>query len=317
MANDKKKNESLRGEVDDDPTLEFEIPASLNQAGEMPAPEIELDENTYDIDQPTDPSANLSKSELKLTVRAQADRIGELEYELEQLTSRHRGLSEELKAREEIATTLNGEAARARDALRKAEATIRSRYKDHETLKSALDRTNERVSNLDRENKTLQEQLAESKQQADALKGQLDTQERIVRKLEADLQAARHTSETRTSSDKETNQRVAELQAQLDSAKSELSDLRNYVDQRKAEWDERDNELADVSTGRAPDERQDEEVAEQIAALKSELASARAQSQENRTRLKQQKQAAKALRRENRKLRRFLTHAAPGPDFDC
>ena len=310
MATDKKNTDSLRGEADDDPTLEFEIPAALKRDGALPAPEIELDENTYDIDEPADPSANLSKSELKQTVRAQADRIGELEYELEQLTSRHRGLSEELKARVDIANTLNDEASSARDALHAAEAAIRSRNEEHETLKSALDRTNERASELSRENKALLEKLTESSKQTDTLRSQFDGQVSKIRQLENDLRASQHASENRKTTDKEAGRQAAELRTQLDRAKSELADLRSYVDQRKAEWDERDKEITGVSTTETPDGFEVEALSEQVASLQAELAAARSQADDNRARLKEQKQTARSLRKENRDLKRALEFEA-------
>jgi chromosome segregation ATPase len=306
MSTDKKKTEDLRAEVDDDPTLEFEVPAGLRHAGNSPEPEIELDENTYDIDEPSDPSANLSKSELKLTVRAQADRIGELEYEFEQLTSRYRGLSEELKAREEIANTLNDETARARNALREAEAAIRSRTEEHETLQSALDRSNERASGLEHENKALQEQLADVRNQAEGLRSQLDGQDRTTRKPESDPRVTLRSNETRQSSDDKASQRVSELQTHLDAANAELADLRNYVDQHKVEWDRRSEEQTDSSTSRSAGEHRGAGYSEQAATIKGEPDSARSQIEKIRASLKEQKQATKALRRENRDLKRAL-----------
>ena len=310
MANDKNNTDSLRDEVDDDPTNEFEIPTMLQSAGDLPAPEIELDEDTYDIDEAAHTAANLSKADLKSTVRAQADKIGELEYELEQITSRYRGLSAELEAREEITNTLNDEALRASDALLRAEEAIQSRDEDHEILQSALDQAREQAADRNRENDVLQKQLAQSKEKTSSLNRQLDEQDARIRKLEDDLQTERHANDARTSSDEESDRRVVALQAQLDTAKAELADLCNYVDKRKAEWDERERAATTASTARDHVGRESRVESEQVNMLKSKLASARSQIDESRAKLKKQTQTAKALRKENRDLKRALDTGA-------
>jgi len=287
MATNNKNKENLACDVDDDPTQEFEIPTGLRRAAGSHAPEIELDENTYDIDESSDPSGNLSKLELKTTVRTQVERIGNLEYELELLTSRHRGTSEELKAREEIANALNDEAVQARDALETAETAQLALGEEHETLTSALDELSERASRLDVENVDLREQLALSVNEANLLGRTLSSQELQLRDLEADLQSANLARESQLSIDKESSQRTTELASELDGARTELADLRDYVDRRKAEWDKQNSELSNLPSRTGANKNQGRESSNKVERLEADIAAAQARLEDTKERLKQ------------------------------
>ena len=127
MAN--KKNNKNELVLDDDPTAELEaIELNGGHLSDLAAP-LECDEHTSDLDDTND---------LERRVGDDTQVVSKLQYDIEQLRARWKGLEAENKAREEVTVTLTAELQVIRDALATKNEMLASRNEKIESLKSEL-----------------------------------------------------------------------------------------------------------------------------------------------------------------------------------
>jgi chromosome segregation ATPase len=120
MANKNKKIKSLVMAPDDDPTAEFEIIPTLTQRIRVPNSILEVDEDTFDVNRATSKIGATSKSDLERSLAESAQKIEELDFQLEHARSRQRGLEKELEVREEITENISRELSAVRLQVQEA-----------------------------------------------------------------------------------------------------------------------------------------------------------------------------------------------------
>ena len=114
---------------DDDPTAELEVIALRRGHLSSLAAPLECDEHTSDLDD----TSNLGRGGDDDTRT-----LSKLQYEIEQLRSRRKGLEAENKAREEVTKTLTAELQEIRGALTAKNNLLVSRDEEIASLKSSL-----------------------------------------------------------------------------------------------------------------------------------------------------------------------------------
>jgi chromosome segregation ATPase len=124
-----KKNNKNELVLDDDPTAELEaVELNGGHLSDLAAP-LECDEHTNDLDDTND---------LERRVGDDTQVVSKLQYDIEQLRARWKGLEAENKAREEVTVTLTAELQVIRDALASKNELLASRNEKIESLKSEL-----------------------------------------------------------------------------------------------------------------------------------------------------------------------------------
>jgi chromosome segregation ATPase len=124
-----KKNNKNELVLDDDPTAELEtIELKGIHLSDLAAP-LECDEHTSDLD---------DTSDLERRVGDDTQVVSKLQYDIEQLRARWKGLEAENEAREEVIVTLTAELQVIRDALASKNELLASRNEKIESLKSEL-----------------------------------------------------------------------------------------------------------------------------------------------------------------------------------
>jgi chromosome segregation ATPase len=122
MTNEKNKTNELVSD-DDDPTAELE--AVTFRQDRPPGEEALRDsnENTYDVSK---------------RATGDAKTIGKLQYDIEQLRAKWLGLDAEIKAREELTSTLTGELDELRETLSRKTKLLKTRDNNIKALKSEI-----------------------------------------------------------------------------------------------------------------------------------------------------------------------------------
>ena len=134
MATDNKNRSNPGANSDEDTTSELEIlPASSIYVDE----EAEADANTcaFDEEYPEGRSVDALKSDLK----SRDERIGQLQFDAEQLRARWKGLEKEITAREELTRVLQQDLRDADKDKTKQDKRIKKQQREIESLKSDLD----------------------------------------------------------------------------------------------------------------------------------------------------------------------------------
>ena len=151
MTNENKTTNRLVAPSDDDPTSEIEIPEVIGHTIREFEPEIEVDEDTYDIDELEAENAGRSRTDLVAAVEVHAAAIAELEFEVEQLRNKRRGLEKELSVREEITADINYQIRELQRQLADVEKDRRQRNEKNESLASDLETARALSADLERE----------------------------------------------------------------------------------------------------------------------------------------------------------------------
>jgi len=249
VANKNKKDKELVGSNDDESTSEFEVEPLLRSM-QNDEPEIEVDAVTFDIDDHENEVSQRSKIELKADLKSKVTRIEELEFEVEQLSGKNRGLEEELKARVEITESLHSEIADAQQRLDESQHKIDQHNQDTSQLKknvdsaqAKLDRLKTKSDGLNTTIKNLRNKTGKLESELTAKKKQIVTLEKLQKKL---------TKQKQKPDKNRISKNERELSQQLQKTQTEIAELKTYIDGRKDEWvtlnaqvDEANRQLAD------------------------------------------------------------------------
>jgi chromosome segregation ATPase len=310
MANDNNNNKTTASQVDEDPTAELEIPANLLNRPRAYSPEIEVDEDTYDFEDDDAEERQLSSAALKQKLRMRQQRIDDLEFELEQLRAKHRGATEELSAREDIAIALGSAAEAARQHQAEAEAELNEIREELDELKSAFERASERRSTLDDENQALKASAIESERQIESLKEQLNAQYLNISQLQSDLGAGSRQPAQQPDTDEHAQTEIESLRSDLQTARNKVTELQAHIDSHDAHWQVRENQFSqsvqqasgadsaaeDLNSGVASHAAGDDDLRQQLASSTKELQAEKSRGDE--------------LQLENRKLAQKLDDLA-------
>lgn len=245
MSRDNKKNKDIATERDDDPTAELEILASTPGERSGTVQQAESDTNTFDFNGlesgvvEGDETISSLKSDLKL----RAERIGKLQFDVEQLRSRWSGLEKELKVREEVMRSLtqdlksaNKKRSRAEKALKKRETEIASLQTTIGEYEQSLRESSELVNKSREREQLLQSQGAESRQQSDA------AQEKLNR-LMSEVELERSGKQEALKEVEAISRQIESLSNELAESRATVAELQQYVDRRKSDWDTQQEQL--------------------------------------------------------------------------
>ena len=209
MATDNKNRNNPGANSDEDTTSELEIVlASSTYVDE----EAEADANTcaFDDEHPEGRSVDALRSDLK----SRDERIGQLQFDAEQLRARWTGLEKEITAREELTRILQRDLRSAVKEKTKRDQRIKKQQREIESLRSDL------------EAGVAQENLPKSSESANVNSAaSADPQDKAKLPEENQSEVSGTDDETQTA-----------LREQLERAQITKSELEAYIDGRKSDW---------------------------------------------------------------------------------
>ena len=168
MANENKKINELAGD-DEEATAELEaLTVRLDGA--------EADANTYGFENIDDEADAESIAKLRSDLETRSETIERLQFDIEQLRAKWLGLEAEIKAREELTTSLSTELDQNRNKLGRKQKLLVERDKTIKSLKAEIRERNE-------EFRDLQDSVREKEQRLSA--GQVASNDAALRELQA------------------------------------------------------------------------------------------------------------------------------------
>lgn len=289
MANKNKKSDNLVDATDPDATAEVEAKRVL-RAMRNDSPEIEVDEQTFDIEDHHAGLNQYSRAELRTLLTERETELENLRYQYEQTRSRRRGLDEELKARIEIADDLNAQAVltekRIGELTNKLDVTIG----DRQALRTELDTSIETTKTLEAELDEARQKLEETTQKIDAEIDDREGLQRQLDKLSQDLDAEGKDRQSLQLRLDEAVKNAEHLKSQSNSAETRLEEAEQKIN---AEAEEREQLVQKLEA----EAKERDSLAEQLdAAIKDQqsLQQRLDESVENAEHLKTQSQSAEA-----------------------
>jgi chromosome segregation ATPase len=145
MANDKKNINELVTE-DDDPTAELEALSPRQFSSHGDAASLEAAAGTHDYHQ--DSSGEAAISELKSDLLSRSETINRLQFDIEQFRAKWNGLETEIQARQKITDDLNHEIKTLRDELDRKDKLLRTRNQTITELKAEIRQRSDEYSEL-------------------------------------------------------------------------------------------------------------------------------------------------------------------------
>ena len=310
MANTNKNSKKLVSATDEDPTSELDMPGALTRSSDEFPPEIEVDAQTFAIEDADVESQGQSDAELRRVLRSQSTVIDELSFDIEQLRGRRRGLEEELKAREEIAANVNIELKESRARLSEAIRDLESRNEEFRLTNQALKKSDRQIERLNDANNGLKTEAAEFKRMINSLESNFNASEARATALESELRILQETIESSRLQYHNSDGRIAALEKELNSSNSDLVDLRNYIDGRKAEWSSLETELAEASEQLSTQRQETDRLSREVDERNSQLADSREQCIKTSEQLSTQNEKVRQLTSKNDELEQALNQDA-------
>jgi chromosome segregation ATPase len=177
MANKNNKSKTLVNSSKRPKPSQFEIIPTLTEPVAHAAFVSETDEPTLDGEDRGIELSDKSRSELRKILKLRSRQVADLRFQLEQATSRRRGLEKEIEVREEITTTINRDIRTAQTQLEDAANELDSLNTEYASLQKAFDETD-----------VLAKEYA-----AEALrsKGAIDEKDQAIAGLERQLDASK------------------------------------------------------------------------------------------------------------------------------
>jgi chromosome segregation ATPase len=253
MANDNNKLNKLASEQDDDPTAELELLSEEACADDDPGrrAEAESDQNTFDFDRlgPDVDDAGETIATLKLDLQSRAQSISKLQFDIEQLRSRWTGLEKEIKVREEVTSNLTAELKLAHKRQSKTEKLLKKREKELDSLTAKFSAQEQSLEESARQIEQARKGEHESESRLMESQAQLDAAEDKLAALMKESLAGRSEQEQTSVRVKTLSSKVDGLKKDLAASRSCVSELQQYVDGRKSDWDEQHKLLADNEEG--------------------------------------------------------------------
>ncbi|MGI9205545.1 MAG: FHA domain-containing protein [Woeseiaceae bacterium] len=289
MANKNKKSDNLVDSTDTDSTEEVEVKRVL-RAMRDDGPEIEVDEQTFDIEDHDAGLDQYSRAELRALLTERETELENLRYQYEQIRNKRRGLDEELKARIEITDELNAQSVLTEERIGELTDKLDTETSDRKALRSELDISIEAIKDLETQLSEALQNLGETTQkfeaeaddrenlqsQLDKVSEDLDSEGKDRQSLQQRLDEAVKNAEHLKSQSISAETRLEEAEQKIIAEAEKREDL---VQKFEAEAKERDN-LAEqldaaIKDGQNLQQRLDESV-EHAEHLKTESQSAEA-----------------------------------------
>lgn len=317
MTNENKNINELVDRSDDDPTSEFEIPESLRNLGNDFSPEIEVDEPTFDIDELHPDAKHRTRVDMEAALTEQAQQIEALNFEIEQLLSRNRGLEAELEARKEIAADFNREVEESRDTVSSATRSLEVKDEEIKKAQAELEKADRLAERMKDKASGLQIAAKEFKRKIKTLEDNLATGEKNFAALEKEFRKTQKVTQNRSAAAGSQSEEVKRLKKDLHSARTQLEDLRGYVVGRKDAWAELNAELALLREQLDVKTRDSDAISQELDERNSQLVRSREQYIIASEQLSRQKAKVRKLSGKSRKLERALNHDAQNEIAAC
>jgi len=299
MANKNKNKKPLVDSSDNDSTSEFEVEPLLRSM-QNDHPEIEVDAATFDIDEHENELRRQSRNELKADLKSKIRTIEELEFEVEQLTGKNRGLEEELKARAEITERLHAEIADKQERLEESQRSINQYNQVAEQLKTNVDNAQTKLERLKSKSDGLTATIKSLKGKTGKLESELATKTKQIATLER--QRKKLTKQNQKHNKKRLSKSDRVLTKELHLAQCEIAELSAYIDGRKQEWTTLNAEVNKSKQQLVQNESQTEKLLKEIEDRNSQLIRSREQYIAAADNLRKQKTQVRKLRKQNRDL---------------
>ena len=290
MTNDNKKINKLVSEQDDDPTDELELLSKEACAENDVVPKVEAeaeaDANTFEFDKLESEvdDADATFSNLRLDVKSRADSISKLQFDIEQLRSRWTGLEKEIKVREEVTSSLSADLRLAHKKQSQTEMLLKKREKELESLTQKLSGQEQSLQESARQIEQARKSEQESDSRVMEIQAQLEAAEDKLAALTKESLAGRSEQEETGVRVKKLSNEVDRLRKDLAGSRTSVSELQQYIDCRKSDWDEQQLLLVDYknridalttelqeANARVPDDGTDvDDLNGRLASLKTE-----------------------------------------------
>jgi len=249
MANDNKKSNKLVSDQDDDPTAELETLSEPACAEDNPDRQVEAesDANTFDFVElhADDGDADETIAKLRSDLRSRVESIDKLQFDIEQLRARWTGLEKEIKVREEVTKDLTAELKATQKKQARTGKLLKKRDKEIASLKSRLSDQERSLQDSARLVEQSRENEQESESRVAELQSQVDTSEEKLTALSAE-------SRLEHSRKLESNEQVRSLTGEIESLNNDLAtsralvaELQAYIDTRKSEWQRQESQLSE------------------------------------------------------------------------
>ena len=317
MTNENNNTNELVDRSDDDPTSEFEIPESLRNFGNDFAPEIEVDEPTFDIDELPPGTRHRTRVDMEAALAEQSQQIEALNFEMEQLLSRNRGLEAELEARKEIADDFSREAEESRNTISSAARSLETKDEEIKKAHAELENANSLAERMKDETSELQLAAKEYEGKIKALEDNLAASEKKFAALERESEKKQKAAQNRSAVAGGQSEEVKRLKKDLHSAHTQLEDLRGYVAGRKDAWATLNAELARLREQLEVRTRDADTISRELDERNSQLVRSREQYIIASEQLARQKAKVRKLSEKSRKLERALNHDARNEIASC
>jgi len=306
MANKNKNKEKLVSLTDDDPTAEFEVSSLLQNIRDGFEPEIEVDAQTFDIDNQHSDLNGKSRIELISALKNQAAVAEEMKFEIVQLQGRQRGLEEELKAREDISVNVTDEIRETGTQLEKTLHDLDASNNENSALQRSLEKANKLAEHLDDKSHGLNIAAKEYRRKIRTLESDFSASEKRVIALQKDLEKKQTIVKTSRQKKKNADEQGSPLETELRDTRSDLAGLRSYIDGRKDEWHRLETELGNTRNQLADSRTEIERLSGKFDTQTAQLIRSREQYITTSDRLSKQKSKVRELSKKNRELKRAL-----------
>ncbi len=264
MTNENNKINELVSSPDDDPTSEFQIPDLPKGNADRNPTQSEVDEKTFDVDKfaSGDESAIDTVSTLNSTLKEQAETIGQLQFELEQLSGRANGLEREVRAREEITANISREFKQVKQQLKDTDSELQDRHHEIEFLQHAFRESNEAVARLSADAERLRQEsiqeieyyrnqaaeqtglIASNAQELRELTDQIERTEKYADSLRIKLQSQTYSTNNSSNKRRELELSLKNKQAELEALNDQLANEQQKNDQLASENEQLKDDFA-------------------------------------------------------------------------
>ena len=240
MTNDNNKINKLVSAQYHDPSAELEPLTEEGCAGYEPGQNVEAQSDLHTCEfeklQSEGDDTSDAIASLKLDLQSRAECIGKLQFDIEQLRSKSNGLEKEIEFREEIIHSLTADLKLAHKNQSKTGRLLKKREEEIESLTLRLSGQEQSLEESARQIEKSRMDELESETRVKEIQAQLIAAEEKLATLTEDSRASRSKQEQNSVRVKTLSGEVDGLQKELATSRTAVSELKRYIDGRKADW---------------------------------------------------------------------------------
>jgi len=307
MASGNKKINKLDPVSEDDLTAELEIPTFFSDQLESDAHELDANDETCEIKipdvqaEPDEPSAGILQSG--------TDRIDQLHFDIEQIRAKWTGLEAE------ISEKFNAEIDQLNAKLKSSQHELGDRQRQLDKARDELEQAKQSAKESSAETAQIRTAAKNDESRIRDLEKQLAASEKKIGSVKLKLKESRSRQRGDSQKSASRQRRLSELKKQLTDSQASLSELRNYVDDRKDTWIQREDEFAEVKTSLDKSGNEIEELSKIVENRDAQLKRNQSRINKLSKELATQVSECTNLRSDNRELRR-VTHIDAEKEID-